>query len=265
MTDTSPTRSQPPVAPAAQTWTDPMPEAIDDQVEFFKREGFLILRGVLDADDIRQLKDELDRLARNHESLPTIREGFDLEKQQDTGRRTPTFRKIGGITDHSEAFGRLRDHPAILDRLHRIMGDTIELWRDVCMMKPARVGREKPWHQDSSYWPWEPMSLVSVMTALDDATPENGCLQIIPRSHHDVLQHYGKELQVDIDAERQNQTCYVPLRAGDALLFHSLLLHASEPNRSDRDRRVCIVSYKTPDVAYIGKGEPRPCPVVSRR
>jgi len=132
-------------------------------------------------------------------------------------------------------------------------------------MKPARVGREKPWHQDSVYWPWQPMQLVSAMTALDDALPENGCLQVIPGTHTAEVRHYGQELRIDLDDAQQAQTVYVPLRAGDTLLFHSLLLHGSEPNHSNQDRRVCIFSYKTPDLKYIGKADERECKPVSSR
>jgi ectoine hydroxylase-related dioxygenase (phytanoyl-CoA dioxygenase family) len=128
-------------------------------------------------------------------------------------------------------------------------------------MKPARVGREKPWHQDSVSWPWVPMELVSAMTALDEAGPENGCLQVIPRTHLDQRQHYGSELQIDLDEAEQARTRYVPLAAGDTLLFHSLILHASEPNHSGRDRRVCIYSYKSPELDFIGKGD-RPEPIL---
>jgi len=253
------------VLPAAGVWTDPMPEAFEDQLDFFRREGFLILRQTISDSEITQLKSELERLAQQHATLPRIREGFDLEPRQDNQRAVPTFRKIGGITELSEPFDALMRHQRVLDVLHALMGPHIQLWRDVCMMKPARVGREKPWHQDSSYWPWEPMNLISAMTALDDATPENGCLQVIPRTHTEALQHYGKELMVDIDEAMQARTRYVPLQAGDTLLFHSLLLHASEPNRSDQDRRVCIISYKNDRVDYIGKGEEKECPVVSNR
>jgi len=199
------------VLSAAGVWTDPMPESFDEQIEFFKREGFLIMRGVVDADGIAEMKADLDRLAREHDSLPRIREGFDLEPNQDGKRPMPTFRKIGGITDLSPPFAKMMRHPGVLDVLHALMGPRIQLWRDVCMMKPARVGRENPWHQDSSYWPWEPMNLISAMTALDDASPENGCLQVIPRTHTQVLQHYGKELMVDIDEPMQAKTLYVPL------------------------------------------------------
>jgi len=253
------------VAPAAGTWTDPMPESKEEQLEFFKREGFLIIRNLLSPDEVAELKQELDRLALNHESLPRIREGYDLEPDQGGERKVPAFRKIGGITDLSDAFSRLMHHERVLDVLHPLMGPKIQLWRDVCMMKPARVGREKPWHQDSSYWPWEPMNLISAMTALDDATPENGCLQVIPRTHLEALQHYGGELRVDIEGDMQERTVYVPLKAGDCLLFHSLLLHGSEPNPSENDRRVCIISYKNDRVDFIGKGEERACAVVSTR
>jgi len=244
------------VKPATGVWTEPMPATREGKVEFFKREGFLVVPGVLSKAELEELDQELNRLAENHATLRRIREGFDLEPRQDGTRKTPTFRKIGGISELSPAFNRLMKHPRVMDMLTAVMGPVIELYRDVCMMKPRRVGREKPWHQDSVYWPWNPMDLCSAMTALDDAMPENGCLQVIPRTHFKEIQHYGKELQIDIDAELQRQTVYVPLKAGDTLLFHSLLLHASEPNHSELDRRVCIMSYKTPGLRYIGKGTP---------
>lgn len=244
------------VKPAAGVWTEPMPADKEERVEFFRREGFLVIPGVLNSAELAELDSELNRIAENYKTMRRIREGFDLEPKQDSSRKLPTFRKIGGISELSPAFDRLMRHTRVMEMLTAVMGPVIELYRDVCMMKPARVGREKPWHQDSVYWPWNPMDLCSAMTALDDAGPENGCLQVIPRTHFTEVQHYGKELQIDIDDEMQSRTKYVPLKAGDTLLFHSLLLHASEPNVSDQDRRVCIMSYKTPGLKYIGKGEP---------
>ncbi len=254
------------VKPAAGVWTGPDPVDHAAQASFFAENGFLILRGALSAAEVAQLKRELDRLAENHATLPRIREGFDLEPRQDGSRKTPTFRKIGGISDMSDDFNKLLKHPRIIDALHRLMNNPrVYLHRDVVMMKPARVGREKPWHQDSVYWPWQPMALISAMTALDDAEPENGCMQVIPGTHREAVQHYGKELRIDVNAELQDQTVYVPLKAGDTLLFHSLLLHASEPNRSDRDRRVAIFSYMPGGLKYIGKAsEPDPI-LVSQR
>ncbi len=247
-----------PVQPAAAVWTQPMPVSREEQTAFFKREGFLVLPGVLDRAALAELDKEIQRFIAEHDTLPRLRDGVEMEKRADPRRRSPVFRKIGGISSFSEPFDRLMRHPRIVEALHAVMGPTIQMYRDVLMMKPARVGREKPWHQDSVYWPWEPMDMVSAMTALDDALPENGCLQVIPRTHLALVQHFGKELQVEIDAAMQARTRYVPLQAGDTLLFHSLLLHASEPNHSDFDRRVCIFSYKTPQLRYIGRPEGAP-------
>lgn len=254
------------VRPAAAVWSGRNPVQRDEQLEFFQREGFLVLEGALAPTELSELDREIRRLCEAHASLPRIRAGFELESVQDAERALPTFRRIGGVTELSEAFGRLLVHPRVLDLLHAIMGTRIELWRDLVMMKAARVGREKAWHQDSAYWPWRPMQLVSVMTAIDPSLPGNGCLQVVPGSHETLLPHFGKEKHVEPTAELQARTRYIPLEAGDMLVFHSMLLHASEPNRSARDRRVCINSYKSPDLAFVGKpGKRRDCPLVSVR
>jgi ectoine hydroxylase-related dioxygenase (phytanoyl-CoA dioxygenase family) len=251
------------VKPARHTWTDAMPDNEDEKLAFFKENGFFIIRKLLSDKELNELDKELQHIAKNYKEMPSIREGYNVEAPSKwSDPEKPVFRKVGGLTDFSEPFTRHRNHPKIIAMLRKVMGDHIELFRDVVMMKPARIGREKPWHQDASYWPWQPMSLISAMTALDSATPENGCLQVIPKTHNHELQHYGKELRVDLADDYQKQTFYVPLKRGDCLLFHSLLLHASEPNFSNKDRRVIINSYKNDKVTYIKEGTVPEYPLV---
>lgn len=251
------------VRPAPAVWTEPTPSTLDEQEEYFEENGFLIFRGLLSRNEVDELKSDLDQIAAGYGKIPSIREGFNLEPEQDNQKQAPTFRKIGGLVDQSDAFLRLSRYPVILKVVQRLLGTKLELWRDTMMMKTARVGREKPWHQDSVYWPWRPMRLISTMTALEGATPENGCLQIIPGTHKTVLQHYAKEHRIDLDEELQARAVYVTMDAGDCLLFHSLLLHASEPNLSDRDRPACLMAYMSTDLEYIGKGERPERPMVS--
>ncbi len=250
------------VDPPEVVWRDPMPASREERIAFFRREGFLILAGLVDADELRTLRADLERAASGHDDAAVRPVTVDVEQQQDKQRDVTALRKISGMTQRAESFARLARHPRLVAWLHDLLGPVLQLYRDVVMMKAARVGRQKPWHQDSVYWPWRPMDLVSVMTALDDATVANGCLQIIPRSHTSVLPHHGGEQQIDLDPAWQARTVAVPLRAGDALLFHSLLLHASEPNRSDDDRRVVISAYKNPAMKFVGEGEPPECPVI---
>ena len=249
------------VLPASHTWTRPCPSDSDEQVAFFRENGFLLLPRVLSPAELDRLHRELARLVRDHEKLPNVREGFSPEPSPPGDVTGPVFRKVGGMTALSDAFGDLMRHPRILDPLHAICGPEVHLYRDVVMMKAARHGREKPWHQDSVYWPYRPMQLVSALTALDDATPENGCLQVIPGSHKQEIQHYGGELRIELTPEQQANTHFVPMRAGDTLLFHSLLLHASQPNRSNNHRRLAIVSYKPAGLKWI-RANPEPEPIV---
>ena len=253
------------VMPAVSTFDGPYPQTVIEQASFFEENGFVVLPSLLSRENLGELDNELNRIVDTYEKLPSIRGGFDLEPIEDSTRSSPTFRKIGGISELSDVFNALLHHELIVEVLHEVMGPEIHLYRDVVMMKPARIGREKPWHQDAVYWPYEPMILVSALTALDDATAENGFLQVIPGSHKCQYQHYGDELRIDLDQQLQSQTVGVPLKAGDTLLFHSMLLHGSEPNGSNHDRRLTIFSYKPAGLRYIGKAPQPQEIVVSRR
>jgi ectoine hydroxylase-related dioxygenase (phytanoyl-CoA dioxygenase family) len=80
--------------------------------------------------------------------------------------------------------------------------------------KPPVTGKAIPWHQDGQYWPIRPIATCSVWIALDDATPENGCMRYIPGSHkarkleqHHRQQHGAEAAGPDIDSRRRWTTC----------------------------------------------------------
>lgn len=252
------------VRPAADTWQGSCPETLTERLAFFETNGFLVLPAVLSKTEVAELDRQVAYMAEHHESLPKVREGFNVEDPSKwPDPETPVFRKIGGFCDFNEAFAALCAHPTVMEIVSARLGPVVQLYRDVIMMKQAKVGREKPWHQDAVYWPYEPNDFVSAMTALDAADPDNGCLQVVPGSHHlGALDHHGKELQVTLSEEQQAETLYVPLQPGDTLIFHSLLLHGSEPNHSDRHRRVCILSYMSPDFTWTGEGERPKVPTI---
>ena len=106
----------------------------------------------------------------------------------------------------------------------------------------------------------DPPELCSAWIALDDATEENGCMRLIPGSHHwGLLEHqHLADYQVDEEALDRSREVSVPLEAGGALLFHSRLLHATSPNRSDRSRRAMIFSYMSARSRYTGPSSSRP-------
>ncbi len=73
--------------------------------------------------------------------------------------------------------------PVILDCLSDLIGGHFLCWGSSIFGKPARTGKETPWHQDGRYWPIKPLAACTVWIALDRSLPENGCLRIVPGSH----------------------------------------------------------------------------------
>jgi ectoine hydroxylase-related dioxygenase (phytanoyl-CoA dioxygenase family) len=120
-------------------------------------------------------------------------------------------------------------------------------------MKDARIGGAWAWHQDYGYWYQNGVLLpllTSVSIAVDPATRENGCLQVVPGSHLcGRIDHVLTGEQAGADRERVEQVLqrmplvYCEMEPGDALFFHCNLLHRSDQNTSDRPRWSMICCY----------------------
>jgi ectoine hydroxylase-related dioxygenase (phytanoyl-CoA dioxygenase family) len=121
------------------------------------------------------------------------------------------------------------------------------------IMKDAKVGGAWTWHQDYGYWYQNGVLaplLTSVFLAVDPATKENGCLQVIPYSHNlGRIDHVLTGEQAGADMERVNEVIarmpvqHVEMDPGDALFFHCNLLHRSDQNRSEHPRWSMICCY----------------------
>jgi ectoine hydroxylase-related dioxygenase (phytanoyl-CoA dioxygenase family) len=122
------------------------------------------------------------------------------------------------------------------------------------MQKEPKVGGAWEWHQDYGYWYKNeflfPNQMLSIMVAITDASISNGCLQVIKGSHklgrieHGFAGEQVGASQHYVDLALQTMPLvYVEINAGDALIFHSNLLHRSEANTSDRPRWSLISVY----------------------
>ena len=110
-------------------------------------------------------------------------------------------------------------------------------------MKPPFHGAEKPWHQDTAYFDYTPLGgVIGVWIALDEATVENGCMQVIPGSHLDgPAKHYHvRDCQLEDGGVRVDRAVVVPLKPGGALFFSGLIHHGTPPNTSGDRRRALL-------------------------
>jgi len=133
-----------------------------------------------------------------------------------------------------------------------VIGPDFLLWGTTVFGKPAGTGKRVPWHQDGEYWPIRPLATCSAWIALDDATPENGCLRVIPGSHkgNRLRAHTQKDnpdlvLNQELNADEYDEAEAVDivLEAGQLSLHDVYLVHGSEPNRSTKRRAGYVCRY----------------------
>jgi ectoine hydroxylase len=143
----------------------------------------------------------------------------------------------------------------VVNKAEELLGDEVYHYHSKMILKDPKIGGAWTWHQDYGYWYQNGLlypDLVSVFIAVDKATRENGCLQVIKGSHKmGRIDHILTGDQAGADMERVNaclerlELVYCEMEPGDAIFFHSNLLHRSDQNRSDHSRWSMVCCYNT--------------------
>ena len=143
-------------------------------------------------------------------------------------------------------------HPTILDVVSRIIGQDIIVWGSALFCKAAIGGKATPWHQDGQYWPIRPLATVTVWIAIDPATPENGCLRVVPGSHEDrkLYEHEVNDSdavvlnqELDISRLKHSTPRDVVLDPGMFSIHDVYMVHGAEPNNSGKRRGGIVFRY----------------------
>jgi ectoine hydroxylase-related dioxygenase (phytanoyl-CoA dioxygenase family) len=143
-------------------------------------------------------------------------------------------------------------NPAIIERIAQLYGPNLILWRSNFWCKQPG-GAEVCWHQDLTHWPLEPPVSITAWIALDPATRENSCVQLIPGSHKAVYPTApltGDPLRDSVrsDCVDHSRVLDMELEPGEFFLFSERLLHHSNANRSNRRRLGLAVRVTLPFV-----------------
>jgi ectoine hydroxylase-related dioxygenase (phytanoyl-CoA dioxygenase family) len=216
-----------------------------DQIANYHRDGYLILKNFFSQAEVDKMYStalEDDAMRKN---------ALDLNDQ--TGKKT---RLSLWFTPGNDVFGYMSRSQRVIDAIHPLLDSDAPVchFHSKLMQKEPRVGGAWEWHQDYGYWYKNqflfPDQLISVMVALTHANKENGCLQVIKGSHKlGRVNHGFAGEQVGADmifvehALKTMDLIYCELNPGDALIFHSNLLHRSEANLSDKPRWSIISCY----------------------
>jgi phytanoyl-CoA hydroxylase len=151
------------------------------------------------------------------------------------------------FVDYDPRLKMISEHAQLKQLLTRIIGEEPVLFQDMALLKPPKIGREKPWHQDHAYFEL-PLgtTVVGVWIALDEATTDNGCMIVIPGSHRQgpVIHFQRRDWQICDTQVNNHGAAAVPLKPGGCLLFHSLIHHGTPTNNSSQRRRAVQYHYK---------------------
>ena len=199
--------------------------------EAYERDGFVIVRKVLDANLLAELGQHIDWLIERHPELEPEGLGHHLIAED-------------------PFWVRFLSDPHLLDVAETLVGLNIALFAADYICKPPLTGKGIQWHQDAHYWPLKPMDVITVWFAVTDSVPENGGVRMLRGRHCWDLQKHTKEREqhlllkkVDSSALDESKAIDVTLNAGDISVHHPLLLHGSEPNTSRRWRRGGSIQY----------------------
>jgi phytanoyl-CoA hydroxylase len=235
----------------------PHPSQITEKhIKNYWNDGFLAVENVFSPTEIESAKAGLAHLiAGNNPDFKGIsfEESVDV-KNLNPEQREAYVRKLMYFTEFEPRLQALSEHPTLRAILKQLLGTESLMIQDMALLKPPHVGREKPWHQDNAYFLYQPFHLIlGTWTALDEATPENGCMHVIPESHKSGPRpHYhDRDCQLPDELVATERDTVVPLKPGGVLFFNGLLHHGTPPNRSAARRRALQFHYASVDCTKL--------------
>lgn len=204
----------------------------DEVVAQYEREGYVLFPEVLDEDLIQEARDHVAWLQAKHPELRPEHLGHTL-------------------MTHDPFWVRLVSDDRLLDIAEMFIGPNIALFASHYICKPPFEGQPVLWHQDGSYWPLEPMEVITLWLAVDDSLPENGCMRVIPGTHHMNLQPLQRRTdipnvlnsQMDPSLVDESKAVDCVLKAGGVSVHHPNIIHGSNANNSPRRRCGLTIRY----------------------
>jgi ectoine hydroxylase-related dioxygenase (phytanoyl-CoA dioxygenase family) len=229
----------------------------DEDIETFRSEGAVVLRGLLSPEMLDLLRRAYDEMA---------------DEVDDTGHRSRDGRRNMMMADtariNADVRRFLRESPG--PAAAAAMGSaTVRLYEDLLFVKETgALASPTPWHQDASHWPVKGSMMSSLWVSLDEATADTGAMKMVVGSHlrplhtpapfsvpaiyhHLITEEEGGPLP-DPDAEPDAwPTKFYEARVGDAVLFHPAMLHSAPGAANSAARRTFTFRMLGDDIRWF--------------
>ena len=208
------------------------------ELEQFRRDGYVVVRGLFDAGRIEALRANVDELERWPEAPGKYMKYF--EDRLTDGRRI--LSRVENFCPYHRALDALVKSPGMLGTVSQLFGEPAVLFKDKINFKMSGGDGFKA-HQDvQAGWDTYAKLHITAMVSIDRATHDNGCLEMAPGQHRRGL--IGKPWEPLGDPELADMKFVAcSTEPGDAVFFDSFVPHRSAPNYTSDQRRVLYITY----------------------
>ena len=222
----------------------------DEQISEFGRQGYLAVGRTLTDEGLQRIREEVMAVWREEKG------------EFDAGGTWLQNALLDDIHHCAPLIRKYYFQGPPVDIAEQLIGPNIKAATCQLTFKMRGNTQTFGWHQDNGYGELDPYNTLSTLTALDDTGEENGCVWVIPGSNS-----FGQmskfvnapDLDREINMKVDEAKAFpVPLQAGEALILHCWILHKSEGNLSNRDRRIVFMRYADADAVEVyNNGKPR--------
>jgi ectoine hydroxylase-related dioxygenase (phytanoyl-CoA dioxygenase family) len=215
----------------------------------YENDGFVKIQPLFNQQRIQEIEHELADYTQK--IVPTLLAGDVIWESERLADGSRAIRNLFRIDRHCRYFEELAQSYELLSLIARLVHGEPVLCGVETFSKPAYVGSIVPYHQDNAYFNLTPPDSLTCWIALDDSSPENGCVYYARGSHRGGLRAHkasavkGNSMTLaEPPARGEFEEIPGVLHRGGAILHHCVLIHRSEPNRSPRARRGLVFVYR---------------------
>jgi len=203
----------------------------------FARDGFLVVRGLFDADEVRRIREMTEEV----QAWPEI-PGRYMKYFEKGGNGERLLSRIENFCPYHDGWDDLVRGPRLLGAVSQLFGEPAVLFKDKINFKLAGAGGFAP-HQDvQAGWDRYAELHITALVSIDAGTADNGALEMVAGAHDRGL--VGDAWTPLTETQIRNMDFQpVYTEPGDAVFFDSYAPHRSGPNRSRAARRVLYVTY----------------------
>ena len=227
-----------------------VPTITPEQLRAFQEVGYFVLENVFTPEEMETLGTLIEAHHARHE-----------ERLQEVGTEgISRAYEISFTHDLAEQDAGIRafvSRPEFVAISTTLLGPDVDLYWDQSVYKGPEGNAQFPWHQDDGYTKVDPSPYLTLWLAINDATPENGCISILPGSHkRGLVPHVRTPIGLTCHSlEDADQGVVVPVKAGAMAVFQSLTMHKSGVNRSQGTRKAYVIQYSVAGLRDGNTGE----------